>query len=955
MDLPKFDPEFAALSPPTQGYLLGAALVSRFRPERLTPLDPSALTVIAPSDKDRSAGLSYVIRNSRACELEDPAQFSLTLDDDLRRQVLDGMGSLDAIQAALRNLPIENASEEPLMAFFDADRAAETLSLAELSTRRQGLVWLRSYLDNDERLHELDRHIERVALVAPLQRLAGDAFVGRTEELRFLRRFVGVLPEERADQTFVRRLGAAVGSAIGGVSDWVTTIFRDSDVMLVTAPGGMGKSALLAELVLEHCNAPPEFRTPFVYLDFDRPSLISRDLQVFLEEIGRQISIQTGIAITATGAGAFNPGAGFVPAAAQALEAIEASDVDRAYFLGRQGDAYVDSLAEALRASSFAGKPLLLVFDTLERVFRRGRHWVAALDDLIGSLRSAGIDVRVVAAGRAFLAEQQANNSLGSRALRWREHALRELPTDMAEALLKRKGVPPDQAALVVQQIGGVPLSLHLAADFLRKPKSDAAALGGLTRSWLFKRRLGNAVIQGNLYQRILTHIEDEKVQQLACPGLILREVTPRLIMEVLAEPCGLGVISEDQARHLFAELAKEFTLVDEVGKDRLKHRSDVRQVMLSQMLTRDADRARRISEAAVRYFDGFTDPKSIAEGLYHRMLLDEDRNLIEQRWVDGVEDYLGEEIVDEIPSIPMRVYAAGKLNLEIRDAEWAREADMDTWERKITQDVNERLKLGQVREALQLVAGKVEFSAGSPLYPLVAQAHADLRDFATAVLWIEAGLERVESATTPAGRQTLVALYLVRARMFDQFVALVGAAKGFAAAEVQLLDALWEEYKPDTRVILIALLELEALQQIDSDGTVELRRWLEHKVTMVRAEGAAIEPPVALRVLPALVLGTEERSLDVARWLVDLPGVRSTLGPLLQRFLSRSLTFNGILTSDLHARVLGVEEQPADTDEQRGAGPERRALTVQEIEALAQAIRLSAQETRIELRTAKR
>src|SRR5262249_46443521 len=89
---------------------------------------------------------------------------------------------------------------------------------------------------------------------------------------------------------------------------------------------------------------------------------------------------------------------------------------------------------------------------------------------------------------------------------------------------------------------------------------------------------------------------------------------------------------------------------------------------------------------------------------LYHRLLLGQDKEVIESRWLTGVEDYLGEEIIEDIPSIPLRVFAATRLELEVPNEEWLRLADAETWERKVTQDFDARLKLGQTVAALQLV-----------------------------------------------------------------------------------------------------------------------------------------------------------------------------------------------------------------------------------------------------------
>lgn len=948
------DAEIAALAPSERGFLLGASLVRRFRPERLVPLDASTLKPMQAGTVDRRAGLAYVVGNSVPVHLDDPTRFSCALDDDLRRRALDSFGGLDRIRRALMNLPTGMQDEsEPLRVFFEVT-PSPTPSLDELSDRRQALVWLGSYFDSDDALTQLDRQIERVGLLAPLQRLAGDDFVGRTQELNALRRFVGVLSEmppsdEEATTTFVRKLGAAVGSAIGSVVDWATNLIGSRDILLVTAPGGMGKSTLLAKLVLDHGpGAPTDRQCAFVLLDFDRPSLISRDPRVLLEELGRQIEVQIDARIARPWARAEG-----AEATDQAMQTIEASDVDRAYFLEKQVAEYAGSIASVLSSSPFAGCPLLLIFDTLERVFRRGRHWVAALDSLIGVLRSAGVDLRVITAGRALLAEV---GPLGTRSLSWREQPLHALSPAAAVQLLVRRGLTRDQARRVAEEIGGVPLSLRLAADYLKKQKEqnnqnnpNALLDATTTRSWLGKRRLSDAVIQGNLYQRLLTHIDKPQVQQLAYPGLVLREVTPTLIKDVLAEPCGLGPLDKQSAKALFDALAQEFTLVDDAGRDRLKHRNDVRQVMLGQMLDKDSERAAAISRAAVRYYDRLKGPRNIAEALYHRMLLGADPQEIESRWVQGVEDYLGEQVIDEIPSIPLRVYLANKLRLEVDHAEWLAHADRQTMERRIEQDFQGRLRLGQVREALELVASTPEFSAGSPLYPLVAQAHADVREYDTAMRWVNAGLERLDNEGAP--RSTLLHLYLVRARIFESSFR---PSPRMVSEEVELLDALWREHPGDARVAVIALLELEILQEKRVAGTCELQRWLEAHIAAVRAD--AIDPALAARMLPAFMLDDEYRSVALARWLLDLPGVTAALARILQRFASRSQTFVELPAAVLHAKLaLSVPSAPART---RGAGAravDAVSLSVEEITAIALAVRRSAQETRAELRRAAR
>ena len=501
--------------------------------------------------------------------------------------------------------------------------------------------------------------------------------------------------------------------------------------------------------------------------------------------------------------------------------------------------------------------------------------------------------------------------------------------------------MPSKLAATIVKQVGGTPLSLHLAAGYVRRHRGDVHALSEMTRSWLFKRRLDDAVIQGNLYQRILTHIEDPDVAHLACPGLVLREVTPDLIKKVLAWPCGLGDVDDRRALELFKRLAEEFTLVESAGKDRLRHRTDVRQLMLKQMLATDSERSRAISEGAIREFESATDLKSRAEELYHRLLLGQDRETIDARWIDGVEDYIGDEILEDIPSKALRVYAASRLEITLANEDWLREADEETWERKVAQDFDARMKLGQVREALSYVASRSQFLPGSPLYPLVAQAHADLRDYASAQKWIETGLAQIEGMNDRASRQILVDLLLVRARIFDQVLETTPSKDDVVASEIEQLDAVWREYAGDSRVILIGLLEAECLHRTQFMPAPELHAWLVARIRDVVMRHDAIDPSVATRMLA--VIGHDPTMLDTARWLVDLPEVREVLRTLVSQMLSRKGAGDDLAAFALLERL--------GRDRKMRSGNRELALDGEDIRLLARAVTMAADETRVELR----
>ena len=152
-----------------------------------------------------------------------------------------------------------------------------------------------------------------------------------------------------------------------------------------------------------------------------------------------------------------------------------------------------------------------------------------------------------------------------------------ELDAEAAAAFLKSQGVnDPEVARQLVKSFGGVPLSLKLVATLLAQ---DPDALKGKNApkgrgTWFVS--LSDEVIQGQLYERVLERIKDDQVRRLAYPGLVLRRITPEVILQVLNEPCELGLHTLEEAAALFEGLRREVSLVSVDTTDgALVHRSD--------------------------------------------------------------------------------------------------------------------------------------------------------------------------------------------------------------------------------------------------------------------------------------------------------------------------------------------------------------------------------------------
>ena len=118
---------------------------------------------------------------------------------------------------------------------------------------------------------------------------------------------------------------------------------------------------------------------------------------------------------------------------------------------------------------------------------------------------------------------------------------LGDLDNEAAIAYLKGLGIPDAELAqMLVKQLGGVPLSLKLAAAIVKR--DGIQRVSDISRKPTLFSSTSDATIQGLLFFRILGHLHDPVLQRLAHPGLVLRRLSPAVILNVLNEPCELGL-----------------------------------------------------------------------------------------------------------------------------------------------------------------------------------------------------------------------------------------------------------------------------------------------------------------------------------------------------------------------------------------------------------------------------
>ncbi|GAB3842476.1 effector-associated domain EAD1-containing protein [Dactylosporangium cerinum] len=593
-----------------------------------------------------------------------------TLHRNVRVAVLRRLREQGSIDVALAANP--DRPPDPLQVVFEQYLTGSPPPLAEQSLETFACTvvvcdWLRAAgFPGVPAATVLNARLEWLKLLQPFEHLVGTTFSGREDELRSL-------------HDFLERPG-------GG--------FRP---VLIHGPGGVGKSTLLAKFILLRAQVDEQDRHPVVYLDFDRPDVDAAEpLTLFMEAI-RQLGVEH-------------------PDARERCEAIR-QQWQRQLAQGRRDperirNGAVHDFGTVVRTHA-AGRPLLFVLDTFEEVQWRSQEQVGEIWRYLEELHERVPRLRVCISGRAEVYDHPVLPI-----------ELTGLDPGAAQAFLVAHGVgDPDVAARLVEQVGGSPLSLKLAAQVYAQ---EGHELGG--RPWQLHLNVSDTLLQRQLYQRILRHIHDPQVRGLAHPGLVLRRITPELIERVLAEPCDLG--SADPVV-LFEELRREVSLVRVAADGSLHHRQDVRRLMVDLLRSEQPKKVRAIDQRAVEYYAGRPDnPVDRAEEIYHRLALDEDLYLIDARWLPGVEPLLASTMSEFTGA--RRAFLASRLGLEV-DPETRRLASLEDWERLVAGKAERLLRDPDVTRptaVLDLFADREDRSPVSPLTALEVTAHRYLEQW---------------------------------------------------------------------------------------------------------------------------------------------------------------------------------------------------------------------------------
>ncbi|WP_063740641.1 AAA family ATPase [Streptomyces flavochromogenes] len=745
----------------------------------LTHFDPGRLLLPGETTPSGNAALELVDDCLRVGTAEHPL---LVLKPEVREATLRGLsGPEAAIRALVANLSPDTVealllgtteSELPLRrGYFSppsaepaarpGSRDTEALSLAylagspppledrntaELTDTLQAVLWL-SQVPGTTGLPDPDdvqQLMERARLLQPLEQLLRDPVHGRTAELNELRAYVG-LPVEEPHRGPVEPDGPVAGERPPArpkrptaPRDFVPArALAQEPPLLVHGLAGIGKSTLLAKFLLDSLrDHGPGF--PFAYVDFNRPTISINEPATLIAEIARQFGIQFPHHRDAFDALAreCEETVGALREEEEEMQELYGLSATRST-LGRSSSAefHAQSSARetelvrrvaALVAEAVAvpagepDPPLVISVDSFEEAQYRGSPMVGRMWAVWAALQEVYPRLRFIVSGNAPIPHP-------GRLAELRTIELRELEPEAAVEVLVFNGVEDETVArALVERVGGHPLTLRLAARAAVLTGDDAGAMAGLIEDLPDRRRgLHHAVdqmlVQGILYDRILRHIVDDEERRLAEAALALRTITPELIQDVLAEACGIEVAGPEHARRLFRLLSR-LDLVEPAGPGAVRHRADLRAIMLRLADRNEIQLLKAVDRRAVTYYRQLVGLEARAEEIYHRLRRDENPRAVERRWLPGVERFLIGAGKDMAPRAA--AFLAARTGGHVPETDLA-EADQEDWEKLAAREVEDLLAQGFVDAAAVRLSERRPWTPGSRLHPLLVETLA--------------------------------------------------------------------------------------------------------------------------------------------------------------------------------------------------------------------------------------
>ncbi|MEF9886528.1 trypsin-like peptidase domain-containing protein [Streptomyces sp. P9-A4] len=911
----------AAVLEPRRSYREVACLLQEF--------DPALLRL---PGEEQSTGRAVLELVDDCTALPSPGATMWTLKPEVRDAALTGLaGPANALRALRANLDLRPEGPGPERAALtlltgagagtgtsaaagtgtgtgattptDAPPALPPLptDVEALSDTLQAVLWLSRVpgVSGLPTVDDVQHRLEKARLLQPMHRLARGTFHGRTAELDSLHAYLA-LPEEPAEPP-----------------------------VLLHGIGGIGKSTLLAKFLVDALAAASPDGFPFAYIDFARPTLSVHEPATVIAETARQLGVQYPAQHAAFEALADDA------ERTAAVQRAERNELDGLYQLagtratiGRDYSAGFHSRASAreqelahrvastvheavLPASGGTAPPFLVVVDSFEEAQYRGSPVIARMWAIWTALRAGYSRLRFIVSGRAPIDHP-------ARVLTPRTIELTELDHQASVDLLMSSGVLDETLAEdLAERIGGHPLSLRLAARTAVAVGSGSADIGGLLRGLpsrrrYFDRQIDQMLIQGTLYDRILKHIPEDDVRALVQAGLALRFITPELVREVLAGPAGLRVDTPAEARRLYGLLTSRVDLMESAGPRSIRHRADLRTIMLRLSDSARTDLMRAVDRHAVAHYAAGEGSRDRAEEIYHRLRLGENPRTVEARWEPGVAPYLGGTAHQEMPH-RSAAFLLGRIGGHVPD-QIMTEADQEDWERIAVREVEDLLTQGYVDAAAQRLTERRPWTPCSRLHALLGETLARSGRTPEA----RAEVERAVDGAAEAGcAETQLELLQLAARLAQDAGDFAGADRDLQEAE-EIAAGLGLRY--ESLGVLVARSRLASLA--DHDAAPARERLARTLRAMPDAE-LARQPSLA-RAAAATACPADPRLLEHTLRLVGLPADEEAVVTELARWIATTLADEPALREPLY-RILGAAvgrgTRPA-ADTRAGSGP---------------------------------
>jgi hypothetical protein len=383
--------------------------------------------------------------------------------------------------------------------------------------------------------------------------------------------------------------------------------------LLISGGPGMGKSSLLEAVVRDR----PDSTAMVLRLDFDRAGLDVLDRMGLTLEAARQIGELLG-----------PDGSDLIQ---ERLRVLAELDIEHA----KEERRFTPRTLAAKLTASVGRRGVLVVLDTLEVLRGRGETHVESLFEWLEDLRASGLErFHVIAAGRGDILDP------GSSRIGERLH-LNVLTDADVEQVLDHEKLRHFVRPAIQKIAQGHPLKLRLAME-IATHSEDALRI-------LKSQRQVSAAY---LYRFLLSRIPDPELGRLAYPGLIVRRLSSDILQRVIAPAVRLRDPGAKRAQFLFEELATQHWLMDaDPGLPGfLKHRADMRAVLLPLLYSSQAAVSAKLDRRAAEYFEGLREPWARLEALYHRLQLLRRSNAPVPDVPQDLAGQFDEEMISELP-----------------------------------------------------------------------------------------------------------------------------------------------------------------------------------------------------------------------------------------------------------------------------------------------------------------